>query len=321
MVTIYSSLPSGLQTNVFDDESFNGVPENSWIHIQNANQDILEKVSKFTGLSMDYLISALDEEENAHIESDDEEDITYIVLDTPYLIDEEKGVYATAPFFIAYNKKYFVTIANHEFNLISELMKKVKKIEPHKHVRLSTNLLYRLMTLFIYSLKKIDSKMKSIEAKLEANTKNKELYELMEINKTLVFFSTALNANRAVLLKLFKLDYYKKFEDDFDLMEDARIEMNQAIEMCSTYRDILKGALDAYSSIISNNLNLVMKTLAVVTIVISIPTLVASFFGMNFDEIPLDSEPWGFRLICGLSILIAIIGAIALVFFTKTRRK
>jgi magnesium transporter len=123
------------------------------------------------------------------------------------------------------------------------------------------------------------------------------------------------------LLKLFRLDHYKKYEEDYDLMDDARIECNQAIEMVSTYRDILKVSMDSYANIISNNLNVVMKILAVVTIVISIPTLVASLFGMNFEEIPMDNHPYGFRITLAVSFVLSIIGAVILIIFTKNKRR
>ena len=205
MITLYYQVDKQLVNESIDDASFVGAPEQSWIHLQNPTHETLEKIASVTGLSMEYLASALDEEETAHIETDEDIDLTFIVLDTPYVTNPEDSVYATAPFIIAYNTKYFVTIANHNFELIPEVIKKVKKIEPHKHVRLSTNFLYRLMTLFIASLKKIDQKTKAVEMKLHSSMRNKELFELMQINKTLVFFSTALNSNRGVLLKLFAI--------------------------------------------------------------------------------------------------------------------
>lgn len=321
MITIYRNEGTNLLYENIEDVDFETATKNTWIHIQNPTQESLEKISKATNLSIDYLSSALDEEETAHIEADEDDDITYVVLDTPYIKDPETGVYATAPFIIVFNENYFVTIANHEFELIPEVLKKVKKIETKKHVRLSTHFIFRLMTLYISYLKKIDNHFKEIEEKMSKSTKNKELYEMMDINKTLVLFSTALNSNRAVILKLFRLEYYKKFEEDYDLMDDARIECNQAIEMVSTYRDILKGSMDAYANIISNNLNTVMKTLAVVTIVISIPTLIASLFGMNFEEIPMDVHPYGFWITIGISAVLSVIGAIFLIIFTKNKRR
>jgi magnesium transporter len=177
MITIYQEDEKKIIAQNIEDADFSHAPELSWIHVQNASSEILEKVSKVTGLSFDYLSSALDEEETAHIEADDDDDITYVVLDTPYIKDAETGDYGTAPFILVFNTKYFVTIANHEFELISELLKKVKKIETKKHVRLSTQFIYRLMTLYISYLKKIDQKTKQIDEQMSKNTRNKQLYD------------------------------------------------------------------------------------------------------------------------------------------------
>lgn len=252
----------------FDDEI--ELESGSWIHIEDPTVDVLNKISKLTGISNTFLLSALDEEESARIDSDDGD--TLIVLDTPY-IELDTGHFSTAPFIIAYNRSYYVTIQRHNFEIVSELFKRVKIVEPHKHVRLTLNLVYRLATLFIIYLKKINQKTENLENSLRSSTKNKELLELMDTNKTLIYFSTALNGNKGVLTKLLRSQTYKKYESDFDLMEDTQVEMDQAIEMCSISRSVLNSMMDAFGSIINNNVNAIMKTLAVVTIVLSIPTL------------------------------------------------
>lgn len=321
MIKIYKELDSGkLETIELDNNSDFILDKGCWIDIKNPDEKLLKKVSKLTGISEEMLLTSLDEEESAHVDIDDGD--TLIVLDTPYVVDQENAVYSTAPFIIAYNRSYFVTISKYNFELINDLFKKVKKIEPHKHVRTSLHLIYRLTSIFISYLKRIDLHTKAVEKKLHSSMKNKELLELMNINKILVYFSTALNADKAVLSKLVRNPNYKKYETDQDLMDDAEIEMNQAIEMCSIYRDILAGMMDAFASIISNNLNVVMKTLAVITIILSIPTLVASFWGMNFSEIPLDSNKYGFYIVAGISLALSVIGAIVLIIFSnKVRRK
>ena len=269
----------------FDDEI--ELESGSWIHIEDPTVDVLNKISKLTGISNTFLLSALDEEESARIDSDDGD--TLIVLDTPY-IELDTGHFSTAPFIIAYNRSYYVTIQRHNFEIVSELFKRVKIVEPHKHVRLTLNLVYRLATLFIIYLKKINQKTENLENSLRSSTKNKELLELMDTNKTLIYFSTALNGNKGVLTKLLRSQTYKKYESDFDLMEDTQVEMDQAIEMCSISRSVLNSMMDAFGSIINNNVNAIMKTLAVVTIVLSIPTLVASVYGMNFSYLPHTEE-------------------------------
>ena len=129
-----------------------------------------------------------------------------------------------------------------------------------------------------------------------------------------------LNANKGVLSRLLRSSTYRKFEDDFDLMEDTEVEMDQAIEMCSIYRNILSGMMDAFASIINNNMNLIMKSLAVVTIVISLPTLVASIYGMNIKNMPLSDDPYGFWILLAICVVFALIGTIMLLFFSRGRR-
>ena len=200
------------------------------------------------------------------------------------------------------------------------MFKRVKIVEPHKHVRLTLNLVYRLATLFIIYLKKINQKTENLENSLRSSTKNKELLELMDTNKTLIYFSTALNGNKGVLTKLLRSQTYKKYESDFDLMEDTQVEMDQAIEMCSISRSVLNSMMDAFGSIINNNVNAIMKTLAVVTIVLSIPTLVASVYGMNFSYLPLSNDPNGFWIMLSVSFVVAILAAVLIILYTRRNK-
>ena len=181
--------------------------------------------------------------------------------------------------------------------------------------------MYRIASNYIFSLKNLDSKRNKIEKKLYESMKNSELLDLMTLNKSLVYFSTSLNANKIVLSQVKKLKEYKKYEDDFELMEDVEVENNQAIEMCTIYRNIVEGMMNAFSSIISNNLNVVMKVLAIITLIISIPTLVASLFGMNV-KVPFGKNDLGFYIIIGISILLAIFGGVLLhIVTTKSNKK
>lgn len=318
MVTVFKEVEKGVvKTDYNDNEQFE-LTTGSWVHISNPTPENIRKVSELTGISSELLLCALDDEETARIDVDDGD--TLIVLDTPLAEDEANSMYITVPFIIGYNRNYYVTICKYDVALINELFKRVKLVEPHKHVRLTLYLVYRLATLFINYLKKINAHTEILENKLRTSTKNKELLELMDTNKTLVYFSTALNANKGVLSRLLRSSTYRKFEDDFDLMEDTEVEMDQAIEMCSIYRNILSGMMDAFASIINNNMNLIMKSLAVVTIVISLPTLVASIYGMNIKNMPLSDDPYGFWILLAICVVFALIGTIMLLFFSRGRR-
>lgn len=319
MIRVFKEVDKKLNEKVIEIDEIQKMTKGSWIDITQPTPEILGEVSKKTGISLDMLNTALDENETAHVDID--EDCTLIVLDTPYTEDEQLQKFSTAPLAIVYNNNYFVTISSREFGLVSEIIKKTKRIEPHKRVRLSIYFLYRLFNLFITYLRKIDILRKTAEKELKHSMKNKELFNLMEINKSLVYFSTALNGNKGVLLKLFRLEAYRKYEDDFDLMEDSEIEMKQAIEMCSIYTNIISTMMDTYSSVISNNLNVVMKVLATITIVIEIPTLVASLFGMNVDIPGSPTDTSLFWIIVAISAGLALISSIILMFITNKIRK
>lgn len=320
MITIYKELSkTKLEKKEYETLDNINLTEGSWIHIKDPSEEILKRISELTSINLPFLMTALDEEESAR--TDVEDDDTLIVIDAPYVIDESNSIYSTAPFIILFNSKYYVTIERHDFKILDELFKRVKVIEPHKHIRFTLNFVYRVSTLFITYLKRINIYTTSLEKSLRNSTKNKEVLELMDINKTLIYFATALNANKGVLNKLIKSEKFNKFEDDFDLMEDTQVEINQAIEMSSISREVLTGMMDAFASIINNNMNMIMKTLAVITIVLSIPTLIASFWGMNFDHIPFDDFKYGFYILAGISILLALIGAILLYFFSNKRNR
>ena len=280
------------------------IEERTWIEVTDPTQESLEAISKKTNIPLHFLMSSLDEEESARI--DNENGSVLIVLDVPCLSSPNSDSYITQPFIIAYNEKYYVTINRFSDTLLPNLFKYNQRnsLEPHKPVRLSLNIIYQMSKEFIYYLRKIDAHTKDIELRL---------------HKTLVYFSTSLSANKAVLMKLLKSANYVKYDADKDLMEDTEVELNQAIEMCSIYREILAGMMDAFGTIISNNLNIVMKTLAVITIVISVPTLVASIYGMNV-ELPLEHQNWAFYVIMAIALIAAILAGIFLYYSTKHNR-
>lgn len=319
-ITIYKEVEKKLVSEVCPD--FNKDTEifdHSWIHVTTPTAENLTLISEKTSLNLDFLLTGLDEEETARIDKDEGD--VLIVLDAP--CTNEEGEIYTEPFIIVYNQHYYVTISKSNQTLLNSLFAKVKNLEPSKKVRLTLNIIYQLSREFITYLKTIDKHTKDVEQRIHTSMKNKEIFELMDINKTFVYFSTALNANKAVLSKLLKSPSYKKFEDDLDLMEDAQVELDQAIEMCNIYRDILAGMMDAFASIISNNLNIVMKTLSIITIVISIPTLIASLFGMNFseDNSPLYNTSHAFWIVLGISVGIGIIGAIIITLISRKTGK
>ena len=183
---------------------------------------------------------------------------------------------------------------------------RIRNFHTYMKTRFILQILYRNASLFLQYLRVIDKKSEVIERKLHQSQKNKELIELLELEKSLVYFTTSLRGNEMVLEKLLKSERIKKYPDDEDLLEDVIVENKQAIEMAGIYSGILSGTMDAFASVISNNQNLVMKTLAAITIVMSIPNIIAGFFGMNVSDIPLSRMPYAFLIICVITL--AIVG-------------
>ena len=166
-------------------------------------------------------------------------------------------------------------------------------------------MLYKNATYYLQYLRHINRMSDKIENELHKSTKNKELIELLSLEKSLVYFSTSLRGNEIVLEKMLRIDAIKKYQEDTDLLEDVIIENKQAIEMAKIYSDILGGIMDVFASIISNNLNIVMKFLTSVTVVMAIPTMVSSMFGMNV-AVPLANNPHAFSLIIFISFAISL---------------
>ena len=284
------------------------IAKKSWIDLVNPTSKELEEVLIKTGINKDSIVKLLDEEELPRIEKRDEE--TLIVLDTPYLVDKNnQHKYKTNPLGIILSEKgYLITVSLRDepfldyfkTSEISELTKKEK-----------TNFILQIfiMVAGIYQkeLTSINEYINSKEKALLKSTNNKELVNLLNIEKTLVYFITSLKANLLALEKIAKGTIINMGKENDSLLEDAIIETRQAIEMALLYREILSSMTDTYATIISNNLNDVMKFLAGITIVFSIPTMVASFIGMNVPLGALGNSPLSFIFIILISILLSLI--------------
>ena len=280
----------------------------SWINLVAPTNEELNLVSQRTGADLDLLQAALDDEERSRIEYEEEINQTIIVVDIPRVEKEgiEGYVYTTLPLGIIFAGDYIITVCLIKSSLLEDFIKgKVKKFYTYKRTRFVLLLLYRNSTRYLRYLRLIDKASERLNEEMQRSYRNKELFQMMALEKYLVYFTTSLKGNEAVLEKLVKVNYVKKYHDDEELLEDVIVENKQAIEMCSIYRDILSGMMDAYASIISNNLSIVMKFLAAVTIVISLPTLVTSAWGMNLD-VPWENNPLGFAIVMSIALAITI---------------
>lgn len=288
--------------------------EGAWLHLTDPEDEEIAFVRDSLQLEEDYLRAALDEEESPRIETDEGQ--TLLIVDLPMVQAEgDSFVYNTIPLGIVYFEKGLVTICLKESTILENFMDgRVRGFSTVKKTRFLLQLLYRNASRFLQYLKQIDKASTLVETELHKSMKNRELIQMLKLEKSLVYFSTSLTGNEIVLEKLLKLEAIKKYPEDMDLLEDVIIENKQAIEMCNIYRDILSGTMDAFASIISNNLNIVMKLLASITIVLSIPTIVSSFFGMN-TGVPWEGNPAGFWY--ALAVALGLSAAVVIILWRK----
>ncbi|MFI3326405.1 MAG: magnesium transporter CorA family protein [Clostridia bacterium] len=292
--------------------------EGCWVSLIDPSEEEILEIHKKTNVDLDALQAALDEEERSRIEIEDE--YTMIVVDIPTSEEKHsKQTYVTIPMSIILAKNNIITVCSEENDIFSPFEQgKIRNFYTNMRTRFILQLLYRNASLFLHYLRSINKKSEIVERRLHNSTQNKELIQLMELERSLLYFTTSLRSNEIVLEKLLKLDSIKKYPEDEDLLEDTIIENKQAIEMANIYNGILAGMMDAFASIISNNLNIVMKILAVVTIVMSIPTMIFSAYGMNVNVngMPLANSPWGFLAIITLCIVLVLI---SLLIFAKSK--
>lgn len=289
-------------------KQINNLENNCWIDIVNPTYEELEEIANGTNTDLDLLTKLLDDEELPRIEEGD--NATLIVVDTPYVTDSKyKHKYNTDPLGIIINNDgYFITVSLKKHTLLNDFKNnKIRNFDVKKRSKFVIQILLRMANLYQKELVSINNYINKKEKTLYKSTDNKELIDLLNVEKTLVYFSTSLKANDVVLEKLSKGNVLKLYEEDKDLLDDAIIENKQAIEMASIYREILGSTTDAYASIISNNLNDVMKFLTSITIVLSIPTIVASFLGMNVPLGKMATSPLSFILIIAFSFLVSIL--------------
>jgi magnesium transporter len=286
------------------------ITEGSWIAMTSPSATELLEIAEATGIDIDHLRAPLDEEERARIEV--EENYTLILVDIPALEKRnDKDRYVTMPLGIIVAKELIITVCLEETPVLKCFIDgRVRDFYTFKKTRFILQMLYRNASTFLQHLRTIDRKSEEVERKLHISTQNRELIELLELEKSLVYFTTSLRSNEVVFEKMLKLEAIKRYPEDEDLLEDLIIENKQAIEMANIYSGILSGTMDAFASIISNNQNIVMKFLAATTIVLSIPTMVASFYGMNFENIPGKENPFGFYFVILAALLIALITSI-----------
>lgn len=254
--------------------------KDSWINITAPSNEELKEISQLCNIPIEFLKDPLDLEESARIQYDVDTNCTLIINDFPIIVnDDQFDSYITIPIGIILGSDYIVTVCSQSGNFLENLIK--KNVNTLMKSRFALEILFSISTQYIEKLKRLNKQRLKIESNLRDSLTNKQLYDLMEIEKSLVYFLTSLKANADVITKLLRTNTVKLYEDDKDLLEDVIIENNQGIETTELYTRILNSITGSYSSLISNELNNTMKTLTLFTVFLTLPTLVFSFFGMN----------------------------------------
>ena len=302
MLSIYNT---DIKTNKF--EKIKEFRPGSWISLVNPSEDEIKTVCSNLKIEDEFIKYPLDYEEQARI--DIEDDMTLFVIDVP-VIEETKECksYSTMPLgLIVVRDEFFITVSLKKNRIIDSFEKgRVKGMCTYKKTRFVLQILYLNASYYLTDLKRINKEAENTVNDLKKTMKNQDLMQLLNLENSLVYITTSLKANELVMEKTARGKILKSYEEDDEILEDAIIENKQAIEMSKIYSEVLNGTMDAYASIISNNLNVVMKFLASITIVLSLPTLIASIWGMNVP-LPFATNPYGFGIVCGISVLLSIL--------------
>ncbi|HMQ59642.1 MAG TPA: magnesium transporter CorA family protein [Flavilitoribacter sp.] len=280
-----------------------------WMNITPPfSEEELEEVAQNLDIPLDFLTDSLDVDERSRYER--EEETRFILLNSPFLntsTEENDTIYVTIPIGIIITIDTVVTISSEENPVLQLFLDdKVKNFDPTDDSLFVLQIMEQNVFRFLTCLKKLNQRRNQIERELYDSSRNEELKQLLSIEKSLVYFMNSLSSNELLKMKMKRVDFLhiREDEDKSDLFEDIIIDNSQAMEMAKVYADILNGTMDAYGSIISNNLNLTIRRLTLITIILMVPTLIASFYGMNI-QLPFMNNPYALVGIVLLSILLS----------------
>jgi magnesium transporter len=280
--------------------------KNCWVNVENPTESEKQFIFDTYNIPLAFYNDIEDADERPRIEVED--GWIFILLRIPYKTNDKKLPYITVPLGLIFKDVIFVSICFYETEMISEFIEySLKKdITKKSNLDLSLRLLLSSSVWYLKYLKQINVRIKVAESKLEKSIKNEDLQTLLQIEKCLVYFTTSLKGNDILSHRIKNLKEYK-FNIDEELMEDVDIELRQALATTNIYSDILSGMMDAYASVISNNLNVIMKQLTSISIILMIPTLVASLYGMNVPN-TFQDNPYGFWIIIAITFMLSFLG-------------
>ena len=285
---------------------------NKWIRLVNPTDKEIESVAKLTDVDENAIKAPLDDEERSRIEIED--NYSLVLFDIPIIEEEEGGYYSYSTLPLAYilTDKFTITVCLKDTAVMKDFtLGRVKTFSTNKRSRFLFQELYNTSTKFLQYLKQIDKASGRIQTELHKSTRNKELFQLLDLENSLVYFSTSLKGNDLVINRLIKTGAIVKYEEDQELIEDVAVENQQAIEMTSIYREILSVTMEGYANIINNNQNNIMKILTSITLLLSIPTLISGIWGMN-TTVPGEGSWWGFIGVTIATVVICIVVGILL---------
>lgn len=313
MYKIVKSTDAGL-----DELEIDRLEKGCWIDVVAPSEEELQEIAAATKIQMDFLTAPLDEEEKSRMEIEDDQML--ILVDIPFLRSNKD--YDTLPLGIIITENCITTVCLEPNAVTAEFgPHNTKFFSTFKKTRFLFQILFKSATLYLKYIRIIIRRTDELEKHLRQSMQNSELFNLLDLQKSLTYFSTSLRSNYIVMEKLLRLrsatqsrHLVKLYEEDEDLLEDVIIEYKQAVEMVEMYSHILNSMMEVFASIISNNLNLVMKFLATMTIVLAIPTLVSSMWGMNVP-VPFANSPWGFAIV--LVFALGVSGAAAYLLWKR----
>ncbi|MBN8854682.1 MAG: magnesium transporter CorA [Sphingobacteriales bacterium 50-39] len=284
-------------------------PENgTWVNIlPPLKQQEFTNLSEKLDIPLDFLTDSLDIDERARFEEED--NVKLIVIKTPTennSFNESDAYYITIPICIILTHNQIVTVNSFENGAIKKFLNTFQNRHPDKKNMMVLKVIEKITQTYMEYLKEINQRRNLMEQKLYASNRNEELLELMKIQKSMVYFVTALRSNEMLLLKLIRTNFLGLTDEEKEFLDDLAVDMSQALEMANIYTNILSSTLDAFASIINNNMNNVLKRLTSITIILSLPALVTSIYGMNVD-IPGSKAPNAFYIVMLVSIGISII--------------
>ena len=285
-----------------------------WINMVSPTEEEIREVCHNVNIQDQFIRYALDFEEKARIETEEDDNTILFIVDVPIIEKRDNTeIFTTMPLgMIVVRDDFFITVSLRKNRVIEDFEKrKIKNFQTYKKSRFIFQILFFNASYYLTYLKQINKETEIAEYILKNSMKNRELLKMLSLEKSLVYFATSLKSNELVMEKTLRGKIIKLYDEDEDILEDAITENRQAIEMAQIYNNILNGTMDAYASIISNNLNGVMKTLTSITIILAVPTMISSFWGMNVN-LPFQNNEYGFIIMIFVAIITTAVVALLL---------